>query len=118
MDTLKLILGIAVIVVMIYLGIQVVPPYYSNYEFQDIITREALDSTYKPISEDDIRAQVITDAKQYDISLAEPDVKVVRSGGMGTGSVSINVKYDVHISAPIYPFDLHFNPSSTNKGFY
>ena len=118
MDTFKLILGIAVIVVIIYLGIEVVPPYYSNYEFQDTISRDALDSTYKTISEDDIRAQVITDAKQHDISLAEPDVKVVRSGDAGRGSVSIDVKYDVHISAPIYPFDLHFNPSSMNKGVY
>ena len=118
MDTLKLILGIAVIVVIIYLGIQVIPPYYSNYEFQDTITREALDSTYKPISEDDIRAQVISDARQYDISITDPNVKVVRAGGLGTGSVSIDVKYDVHIGVPVYPFDLHFNPSSTNKGFY
>lgn len=118
MDTFKLILGIAVIVVVIYLGIQVIPPYYSNYEFQDTISREALDSTYKPISEDDIREQVISDAKQYDIPITEPNVKVVRSGGLGSGSVSIDVKYDIHISAPIYPFDLHFNPSSMNKGFY
>ena len=83
METLKLILGIAVIVVVIYLGIEVVPPYYSNYEFQDTISREAMDSTYKPISEDDIRAQIIADAKQYDIPITEPNVKVVRSGGMG-----------------------------------
>ena len=118
METLKLILGIAVIVAVIYLGIEVDPPYYSNYEFQDTISREAMDSTYKPISEDDIRAQIIADAKQYDIPITEPNVKVVRSGGMGTGSVSIDVKYDIHIGVPIYPFDLHFNPSSTNKGFY
>lgn len=118
MATFKLIFGVAVIVITIYLGIQIVPAYYSNYEFQDTITREALDSTYKPIAEDDIRTEVLKDAKQYDIDLAEPDVKVTRAGGLGTGSVSINVNYVVHVSLPIYPFDLHFNPASTNKGFY
>jgi predicted membrane protein len=118
MATFKLILGLAVIVTIIYLGIQVVPAYYSNYELQDTITREALDSTYRPISEDDIRDQVIKDAKQYDIPLNEADVKVVRSGGLGTGSVTIDVTYVVPVSVPLYPFDLHFTPSSTNKGFY
>lgn len=118
MSTFKLILGIAVIVITIYLGIQIVPAYYSNYEFQDTITREALDSTYKPITEDDIRAQVVKDAQQYDVPISDTDVKVERSGGTGNGSVSIQVNYVVHVSVPLYPFDLHFNSSSTNKGFY
>jgi hypothetical protein len=118
MGTIKLIFGIGIIVVVIYLGIQVIPAYYSNYEFQDTINRDALDFTYKPTAEDDIKAQVMKDAKQYDIDLGDTDVKVVRSGGVGNGSVSINVNYVVHVGVPLYPFDLHFNPSSANKGFY
>jgi predicted membrane protein len=118
MGTFKLILGLGVIIVLIYLGMQMVPVYYSNYEFQDVITREALDSTYKPITEDDIRDQVFKDAQQYDIPINEQDIKVSRSGNLGTGSVSISINYVVHINLPAYPFDLHFNCSSSNHGVY
>jgi hypothetical protein len=118
MATFKLIFGLGVIVLTIYLGIQIVPAYYSNYEFQDTISREALDSTYRPVTEDDIRAEVLKDAKQYDVPITETDVKVARVGKEGAGSVSIEVNYVVHVSLPVYPFDLHFNPSSSNKGIY
>ena len=118
METSKLIFGVVIIGLVLYLGIEIVPAYYSNYEFQDAVTRAALDDTYRPVSEDDIQSQVIKSAKQYDISVTADNVKVVRTGNMGAGAVSIDVNYTVHVPLPVYPLDLHFNPSSTNKGLY
>ena len=42
MGSIKLIFGLFVIVVAIYLGVELVPAYYTNYEFQDDINNEAL----------------------------------------------------------------------------
>ena len=118
MATFKLIFGLVIIALVIYLGIQIVPAYYSNYEFQDDISREALDNTYRQSTDDDIQAQVLKSAKQYDIPITDEDVKVSRAGNLGVGSVSIDVNYVVHVGIPVYSFDLHFAPSSHNKSLY
>jgi hypothetical protein len=118
METSKLIFGVVIIGLVLYLGIEIVPAYYSNYEFQDAVSRAALDNTYRPVSEDDIQAQVLKTARQLDIPVTADDVKVVRTGNMGAGAVSIDVNYTIHVPLPVYPLDLHFNPSSTNKGLY
>ncbi len=115
MGTIKLFFGIFVIVAAIYMGIEVIPPYYSNYEFQDAIKTEALTSTYTPKTEDNIRDSVFKMAQNYELPLTREGIKVQRAGAQGTGSVSIDAPYVVHLNVPGYPFDLHFDPSTENK---
>jgi hypothetical protein len=115
MGTLKLIIGIFVIVASIYMGVELVPPYYANYEFQDAIKTEALTSTYTPKSETDIQNAVFKLAQGYDIPLTKDGIKVRRAGSQNVGSVSIEAPYTVHLDVPGYPFDLHFDPNTENK---
>ena len=115
MGTLKLIFGIFLIVAAIYMGVQLVPPYYSAYEFQDAIKTEALTSTYTPKTEADIRDAVFKLAQGYDIPIAKDGIKVQRTGTQVGGSVMIEAPYVVHCDVPGYPFDLHFDPSTENK---
>src|SRR5437879_13062294 len=46
MGKIKLLFGLGVIVAVIYGGAEVIPPYFSNYEFEDSITEVALHITY------------------------------------------------------------------------
>ena len=118
METGKLIFGFILIGIVIYMGVQLIPPYYSNYEFEDFIRREALESTYKPVTENDIREHIMKSAKELDIPITDEQLNVVRTGSMGTGTTTISANYTVHIGIPFYPFDLHFNPSSLNRGVF
>jgi hypothetical protein len=115
MGTIKLFFGIFVIAASIYMGIELVPPYYSNYEFQDAIKAEALSSTYSPKSESDIRDSVYKIAQGYDIPIAREGIKVQRLGTQGSGAITIDAPYVVHLNVPGYPFDLNFDPSTENK---
>jgi hypothetical protein len=116
METVKLIFGIFVIVAAIYLGVELVPPYYTNYEFQDAINNAALLATNSGRSDEAIQEGVFKQAQQLGIQISQEDIKVQRTGAQFTGSVSIEVPYTIHVNMPGYPFDLHFDPSSTNKG--
>lgn len=115
MGTIKLCFGIFVIVAAIYMGIEVIPPYYANYEFQGDIQTEALTSTYTPMSEADIRDAVFKIAKGYEIPLTKDGIKVQRAGNQGSGTISIDAPYTVHLDVPVFPFDLHFDPNTQNK---
>ncbi len=113
-----MILGVGMMVVVAIVCIKLIPPYFSNYEFEDFLKNEALQSTYGNRSEDDIRDSVIKHAREYDIQLTTRQVRVSRSGISGTGSLSIEAEYSVPVSLPGYSTTLEFHPSTKNKGIY
>ncbi|HKN34697.1 MAG TPA: hypothetical protein VJX16_15770 [Terriglobales bacterium] len=118
MGTFKLILGIGLIVGLIVVGVQVIPPYFTNYQFEDELNNEALAATYSNKSEEDIRGIVYKKAKDMDIPLTPEQIKVHRTGTQGTGSLFIEVNYTVHVALPGYPLDLNFHAATKNKGLY
>lgn len=118
MATLKLILGVGLIAAVVLVGVKVIPPFFSNYEFEDSIKNEALQSTYSTRSEDDIRESVIKHARDYDIELTPKQVHVTRVGGYGNGNLMIEADYSVPLELPGYSTTLNFHPSSKNKGVF
>jgi hypothetical protein len=113
--TIKLVFGIFVIVAGIYLGSELVPVYYENYQFQDIVKTEATLETYTSKPENDIRDTLYKKAQSLDIPLAKDQIKVQRHGTQGTGSLTISAPYTVHLDLAVYPVDLHFDASTENK---
>ena len=118
MSTVKLLLGIALIVGVIIVGVQILPPYINNYQFQDALNNQALAATYSKQSEDEIRETAYKAAKDLEIPIRPEQIKVSRAGSMGTGSLIIEASYTVHVDLPGYPVDLNFHAASKNKGIY
>lgn len=118
MGTVKALLGLLLVAVVVIIGIKIIPPYFSNYEFEDFIKNEALQSTYTTRSEDDIRESIIKRARDYDIQLTTRQVKVSRNGSNGSGSLFIEAEYSVPVDLPGYSTTLTFHPSSKNKGVF
>lgn len=118
MATLKLIFGVAIFGLVALAGIKIVPPFFSNYELEDAIKTEALQSTYSTRTEDDVREAIIKQARNYDIALTPKQVHVSRVGGFGNGSLTIEADYSVPVDLPGYSTSLEFHPSSKNKGIY
>ena len=116
MGSLKLVAGIFVMVASVYLIAVLAPPFFSNYQFEDAIRTEAQMDTYNTKSEDQIRDAIFRKAQDLDVPVSREQIKVQRSGVTGTGSISIEAPYIVHVSLPGYPVDLNFDPSSRNKG--
>jgi hypothetical protein len=116
MDSIKLFAGLFVIGISLYLCVELVPPYYANYELQDTINDEALFSTNNMKSEDAIRETVFKRAQQLNLPVTRENIKVHREGFNGSGSVSIDVPYVVHLDMPGYSGDLHFDAAVTDRG--
>jgi len=111
MKTIKALFGLFVVVAMFYLAWKVLPPYFSNYQFQDELESQARYFSYTPKSEQEIRDVIAKKAHDYDIPLTSEQVKVQRMGA----EISISADYTVHIDIPVYPFDLHFTPATKSK---
>ncbi len=115
---MKMVFGILIIVGAVILIAALAPPYFSNYEFQDALKTESQLSTYSTKTEDVIRDEVFRKAQEMDIPITRDQIKVVRNGVVGTGSVDIEASYIVHVNLPGYPLDLHFDASARNKGVF
>jgi hypothetical protein len=118
MGTIKLILILGLLAMGVWVSAELIPPYFSAYEFQDTLDNEARLGTYSTKGDDVIRDAVFRKAQDLELPLTKDDIKVQRSGGVGTGSVMISTDYNVHVELPGYPMDLHFHPESKNKGTY
>ncbi|MGA2335289.1 MAG: hypothetical protein WA383_13405 [Terriglobales bacterium] len=118
MASVKLAFGVAVFAALVFAGIKIIPPFFSNYELEDSIKTEALQATYSTRTEEDIRAAIIKQARNYDIMLTPKQVQVTRAGSFGNGVLNIEADYSVPIDLPGYSTTLEFHPSSKNKGVF
>jgi hypothetical protein len=116
MGSIKLLFGILVIVGAAYVGFELIPPYFENYQFADAVKNEATLDSYTPKTENDIRAAVYKKAQELDIPITEEQIHVQRSGSIGNAVINIQAPYVVHVELPGYPVDLHFDASTTNRG--
>ena len=99
-------------VIAVYLCIQVIPPYFNNYQFQDSIDEVARFSGVDPrATEDDIRLKVYKSAQDYSIPLTAEQINVRRNGS----EVAIWADYSVHLNIPVRPMDLDFHPATKAK---
>jgi len=115
MGTVKMIFGLLLIVGLVYVGAEMIPVYYANYQFQDVIKSEATLQTYTNRPEGDIQDDVFKKAQDLEIPVSKDQIKVQRHGLQGTGSITINAPYIVHVDFPGYPVELHFEASTENK---
>jgi len=118
MSTIKLILVFGLLAAVFYVGVEVIPPYFANYEFQDSLDTEARMGTYSVKGDDVIRDAVFKRAQELELPITKDQIKVQRTGPSGNGAVAIETEYTIHIDLPGYPLDLNFHPQSKNKSAF
>lgn len=111
MGKIKGLIGLAFIVGGFYVAWNLIPPYFHNYQLQDALDEIARKDTYYPVSDDDVKKDVIARAVDQSITLKEDQVTVSRSGN----ALGISVKYHVHVDMAVHPMDLDFSAISYNK---
>ena len=108
-QTGRVIAGIAVLVVLVFVGILLIPPYVENWKLQqylnDLDTKAATAQTPVEV----IRANVVNKAAELGLPVHTEDVRVSRSAD---GPVRIEVLYVVHVGMSVYTVDLHFRPAA------
>jgi hypothetical protein len=112
MSVAKLLFGFILLVAFVYVCFQMVPPFLNNYQFQDFLNQKAREASYTNVSEDQILASVLKEARNDDIPLRADQVRVAKS----SINVDISVEYSVHVDLPVFPQDLHFTAVAHNKG--
>ena len=106
------ILGLAVIAAVIFAAIKLLPPYIANYQFQDYIDNTARTATYSPITEADLKKEIMSRGRELGIPLQDRQVAVQKVRG---GSVNIAITYEVPVDLIVRQVVWRFAPSAGNK---
>ena len=107
----SVILGLAIVVVTVFSSVKLLPPYIANYQFQDFIDNTARSATYSPISEADLKKEILNRARQLGIPLQDKQVTLHKVRG---GTVTIQTAYDVPVDLIARQVVLHFEPTAGN----
>jgi hypothetical protein len=107
----KGIIALLVVAAGIYVGWNMIPPYFTKYQFQDDLDDIVRKATYSPISDDDVKQVVIRKALSREIIIKENQISLSRVGT----SLAISVRYSVHVDMIVHPVDLDFAVDSHNK---
>lgn len=111
MGKLKTLLILLILFGGIYVGWNMVPPYFYNKQFQDDLDEIARLDSYSRRSDEDVRGTVIRKAAERGITLKEEQITI----GRVAGGISISVHYRVHLDMILHPVDLDFQADSMNK---
>jgi hypothetical protein len=117
MRKVKIILGVAILVVAVVATWQLVGAYYGNAALKQDLQDIAADMATRiglsqPPTEEDLRRFVIQKAASHDIELEPSQVTVNVSGEGKFAVISLAVDYHTKINLLVYSFDLHFQPSA------
>jgi hypothetical protein len=110
----KNVLVIAVIALLIYAAVKIVPPYFSDYQLSDKMQEQARFAVVNRFSEEQIRENLFKTIQELDIPAKREDIKIVANNAI----VKITLKYTVPVDLFFYHLDLNFSPSSENKALF
>jgi hypothetical protein len=108
-QTGRTIAGIAVLAMLVFVGVLLVPPYIENWKLQRYLNDLDADEVTARMPVDVIRANVVNKAGELGLPVHGEDVRVARSGD---GALKIEVLYVVHVGMSVYTVDLHFRPAA------
>ena len=103
--------GVAVLVILVFLGIRLIPIYIHNQELQQFV-EEVTHRPAAPGSSDDVlRSWVLSKAADLELPVAADNVRIQRAAS----GVRMDVRYVVRVNLPLYTVDLHFYPGAGSK---
>src|SRR5438045_8449374 len=96
MRTLKVLIALGIVAAGIYVGIQLIPPLFANYRFQDAIENEAMISSYTSKTEEEVRQSVLKKAQDLEIPLTAEQITVQREYNR-----YLTIKAEYHVTQDI-----------------
>ncbi len=111
---LKTIIIVAVIALLIYSAVKIVPVYVNNYQLADKMQEQARFAVVNRYTEDQIRENIFKVCQDLDIPAKREDIKVTATNAV----VKISMQYTVPVDLLSFHLDLNFAPSSENKALF
>ena len=103
--------GAAVLAILVFLGIRLIPIYLHNQELQQFVEEVTHRAGTSTSSDDVLRSWVLSKAADLQLPVVADNVHISRT----PEHVHIDVRYVVRVDLPLYTVDLHFYPGAGSR---
>lgn len=103
--------GVAVLAILVFLGVRLVPIYLHNQELQQFVEDVTHRAATPATSDDVLRSWVLAKAADLDLPVVADNVHIERKAAI----VRMDVRYVVRVNLPLYTVDLHFYPGAGSR---
>jgi len=110
---MKAIIAIALLFLLAYSAVKVIPHFVNYYDLRDTMDSTARFAAVGTQTEVQIREAVWKKVVELEIPAEPADLKVTK----GNRRVQISLHYTVEVSLLGYPLKLNFDPEVDNRGF-
>jgi hypothetical protein len=107
----KSVIYLAILLLVIYSAVKIVPAYVTDYQLSDKMQEQARYAVVNRYSEEQIRDNIFKVVQDLDVPAKRDAIKVSANNAV----VKISMEYTVPVDLFFYHLDLHFSPSSENK---
>lgn len=111
---LKTVVVLAIVLLIIYSAVKIVPAYVADFQLSDKMQEQARYAVVNRYSEDQIRDNIFKVVQDLEVPAKRDAIKVTASNAV----VKISLDYTVPVDLFFYHLDLHFTPSSENKALF
>ena len=87
------------------------PVYYRNYEFERYIKGQLQMNGTTAITDDGLRAELVTHARSLGLPLVPNDVHIQHRNGI----TELATFYKIQVDLGLYTVDLHFRPAASSR---
>jgi hypothetical protein len=108
---LKSVVVVAIVLLIIYSAVKIVPAYVTDYQLSDKMQEQARYAVVNRYTEDQIRDNIFKVVQDLEVPAKRDAIKVSANNAV----VKISLEYTVPVDLFFYHLDLHFAPSSENK---
>lgn len=105
---LRLIAGVAVLLILAAIAIILIPPYVENFKLERYVNDLVYDPATSGLPPETIRERVVARAAALGLPVHSEDVQVKQVHN----AIRIDVLYVVHVDVASYTVDLHFRPAA------
>jgi Domain of unknown function (DUF4845) len=107
---INLLLTLIILGSMIFVGVMLVPPYFTNYQLQDAMKTEARFAGYNRKTNEEIREDVWKKIQELGVPAKRDDIHVTNDNN----TVQITVDYSVPVDLKFKQYDLEFHARGDN----
>jgi hypothetical protein len=107
---INLLLTLIILGSMIFVGVMLVPPYFTNYQLQDAMNTEARFAGYNRKSEEEIREDVWKKVQELGVPAKRSDIHITND----SSTTQITLNYTVPINMIFKQYDWEFHAHGDN----
>jgi hypothetical protein len=109
---LRAIVWTGILVAFVFVSIKVIPPYYSNYQFEDWLKTQVPFLMVNHTTDESLQAAIIKELGNDGVVITKDNIKIVQNNPRG---INVQIDYSVKVDLIFYQLNLHFTPEMNSQ---